>query len=226
MSLYEARLERDLKQIQAAINEVASQVDTALQNARKAVLLLDKELAYQTILADHPINRASRNIDRLCHRFIALHLPSAGHLRYISSVLRLNLGLERVGDYAVTMGREVVQLSKPLEGIVRREVERIADDSIQMYRQAVLAYKEQNVDLARGTMGSSQQLRRAFKVGLRRPGRSRVCWDLLLQGSVCHPDHLAPPQPGGGSGQEHVRGGRFCRYGPDQASQSLSDRVS
>ncbi len=164
MSLYEARLERDLKQIQAAINEVAVQVDHALQDARRAVLLHEKELAYQTILADHPINRASRNIDRLCNRFIALHLPSAGHLRYISSVLRLNLALERVGDYAVTICREVVQLTKPLEGTVRREVERIADDAIQMHRQAMLAYKEQNVELAKGTMGTALQVRRAFKV--------------------------------------------------------------
>ena len=39
----------------------------------------------------------------MCHSFVARHLPSAGHLRFVSSVLRLNVALERIGDYAVAI---------------------------------------------------------------------------------------------------------------------------
>ena len=68
-----------------------------------ALLTRDRELAAEVILGDLPINREVRAIDALCHAFVARHLPSAGHLRFVSSVLRLNVELERIGDYAVTI---------------------------------------------------------------------------------------------------------------------------
>ena len=55
----------------------------------RALLTLDRDLAYATVLGDKPINREIRELDRLCHAFVARHLPSAGHLRFVSSVLRL-----------------------------------------------------------------------------------------------------------------------------------------
>ena len=57
----------------------------------------DNELAYLTVLGDNPINRNSRKLDSLCHAFIARHLPSAGHLRLMSSIVRVNVALERIG---------------------------------------------------------------------------------------------------------------------------------
>ena len=38
-------------------------------------------------LDDHPINRASRALDKSCLGFIAVHLPSAGHLRFIAATM-------------------------------------------------------------------------------------------------------------------------------------------
>ena len=35
------------------------------------------------------------------HAFVAQHLPSAGHLRFVSSALRLHIGLERIGGITV-----------------------------------------------------------------------------------------------------------------------------
>ena len=43
---------------------------------------------------------------------LARHLPSAGHLRFVSSVLRIDLELERIGHYAATICREALQLEQ------------------------------------------------------------------------------------------------------------------
>ena len=161
-SHYEERLEADLQQIRDRVVAVSQRIEHALEQSVTALVHQDKALANRTILGDLSINRAIMEIDRLCHAFVARHLPSAGHLRFISSVMRMNVELERIGDYAVTICRETVQLSEPVEALLLREAERIAKDSIQMFEQAVRAFAESNAELARATIGYADQIDRSF----------------------------------------------------------------
>ena len=80
----EQRLENDLQNIRSRVLEQAKQVQTGVNEAVHALQTGNKKLAYATILNDHPINRTMREIDRLCHKFIAVHLPSGAHLRLLS----------------------------------------------------------------------------------------------------------------------------------------------
>ena len=163
MTHYEAKLERDRSEIQARVVAVSGRIEKALHDAVRAVVTHDRELAAATILGDLPINREIRDIDRTAHAFVARHLPSAGHLRFISSVLRLNVAIERVGDYAVAVAREAVQLSqKPPETVIR-DLEMLSDQNCRMFAQAMKAFDEGNADLARGTMGLSGQLASTFE---------------------------------------------------------------
>jgi len=152
MSVYEARLQRDLDQIHDLVTTLAERVEQALENAVQVVFSGNEELAYRTILGDAAANRLSRELDRRCHAFVALHLPSAGHLRRISSTLRVNLQLERIGDYAVIISREAVQLSARPRGTVARELEMVANDVRRMLHQSVEAFKDGNGEVARATM--------------------------------------------------------------------------
>ena len=152
MSHYEERLERDLVRIRKDVASMATRVMDGLHNATHALLTGDHKLAANTILADHPVNRAMREIDRLCHAFIALHLPSAGHLRLLSAVIRANIALERIGDYAVTIARVSEQLAAPPAGQIAVELERFANEAQRMLQQAVDAFNELNADVARATM--------------------------------------------------------------------------
>ena len=86
-------------------------------------------MAYELILGDHPINRDSRECDRMCHTFIARYLPGAGALREMASTIRVNVTLERVGDYAVTICREAIQLEDPLPEKFAVRIDALADDA-------------------------------------------------------------------------------------------------
>lgn len=162
MTHYEQRLDKDLNRLRGRVDTVAAQVEKALKDAVHALLTGNDKLAYATILGDGPINRTVRDIDKLCHGFIALHLPSAGHLRLISSIIRAAIHLERIGDYAVTICRESVQLSVRPDRSAAREVELLADESSRMLHQAIAAYHEGNADMARATMGMADQVERTF----------------------------------------------------------------
>ena len=89
MTHYEERLERDLAKLGKRVKRMGGAVVGAVRSATKSALTRDEELATQTILGDLPINRQARELDHRCHIFIARHLPSAGHLRHVSSAMRL-----------------------------------------------------------------------------------------------------------------------------------------
>jgi phosphate transport system protein len=158
MTHYEERLENDLKSIRAQVAAMATLVEVAVSNAMHALLTGNTRLAAATILGDHPVNRMMRKIDALCHKFIALHLPSAGHLRFLSAVIRANIELERIGDYAVTICREALQLSRPPSGPLAQELERLGDETQVMLKQAIEAFNERNAEKARATMVIEEQL--------------------------------------------------------------------
>jgi phosphate transport system protein len=137
---------------------MASLVEVAVGNAMHALQTGNHKLAAATVLGDHPVNRMMRKIDAMCHKFIALHLPSAGHLRLLSSVIRANIELERIGDYATTISREALQLSTPPSGPLAQELERLGGETQAMLKQAIEAFNELNADKARATMVMEEQM--------------------------------------------------------------------
>lgn len=162
MTHYEARLERDLDRIRAELDTIAAQVHLALRESVHALLSGNRAQAYDCIQGDLPINRAVRKLDKACHGFIAVHLPSAGHLRWVSSVMRINTALERIGDYAVTICREAVQLSRSPSGTLAREMELMSKESSEMLQQAMSAFADQDAAAAKATMIVADQVEREF----------------------------------------------------------------
>ena len=158
MSHYEERLERDLTTIREQVADMAERVETAVRNAMHALQTGNGKLASATVIADHPINRSMRQIDQLCHKFIATHLPSAGPLRMLSSVIRANIQLERIGDYAVTIAREALQLSAPPSGPMSTELERVSIETQRMLSQSIKAFNELNPEMAKATMILEEQM--------------------------------------------------------------------
>ena len=152
MAHYEERLEHDLTEIRERSAAVIDHVQEAIQNSMRAVLSGNDKLAYLTILGDARINRLVRELDKRCHAFNAVHLPSAGHLRLISSIIRTNLQLERIGDYAVTISREAIQLKNPPAGELASSLETFSQDALRMLDVALKAYKTSDGNLARSTM--------------------------------------------------------------------------
>ncbi|UCB56147.1 MAG: hypothetical protein JSW45_06345 [Thiotrichales bacterium] len=158
MSHYEQRLEKDLEHIRGEVSDLATQVKEAVKNSIHALLTANQDLASATILGDGPINRKMRAIDALCHQFIAVHLPSAGHLRLMSSVIRINIILERIGDYAVTISRELQRIDGAPDSRLAQGIERLSNEVQLMLKQAVASFDQDNIELARGTISMSAQI--------------------------------------------------------------------
>lgn len=163
MTHYEQRLEKDLSRIHDNVATVAETIQQALKNAVYALLTEDQGLAYSVVLGDLAVNRAIRDIDRRCHAFVAHHLPSAGHLRRISSVLRLEIELERIGDYAASIAREAVQLSRTPPDRVGREIDLMADQVGKILQNAIKSFLDGDPELARTTKNTAHKVERTYE---------------------------------------------------------------
>ena len=160
MSHLEERLEHDLNEIRDQVANMGASVEQALEASFRALHNADDKLAFTTILSDLPINRQMRKIDQLCHAFIAVHLPSAGHLRLISSVIRANIILERIGDYAVTIAREAVQLGEVPQAGRLTQMERISAEAVSTLSESISAFNSSNAERARDTIAMAGKFER------------------------------------------------------------------
>ena len=176
---YEERLQRDLTWIEDLVSMVGANVEEAISSSVRALLTLDRDAAGEVIVGDYLVNRQTRELDRLCHAFVARHLPSAGHLRYVSSVLRLNIALERIGDYATTISRSAAQLSTAAPPVVMRDIQMMCEHARHMLHESLQSFRTHDTMLATTTLSSASQFAHHF---------DKVFADLVQEGQ----EHTRP----------------------------------
>ena len=157
LSFYDKRLEADLLAIRARLRTVGEQVEANLRHSVRAVLEPDRRLANETVVKDRAVNQAIRDLDHQCHLFVARHLPSGSHLRFISAVLRLGVSLERLGDYSVAICRVARQFESSLPEMVGHNIGMMAEHSRKALRTAVESFLEGDPDMARLSRGIASQ---------------------------------------------------------------------
>ncbi len=149
---YEASMQRDIDRIRSKISEMGSLCDRALKDCTTALRERNRQTAYSVILRDKRIDELEKDIDRLCLEFIVRQQPVAGQLRFAYSTIRINLELERVGDYAESIARQSVKLMPLDVPLPIERIEELANLSIPMLHDAIDSFLRQDAELARRTI--------------------------------------------------------------------------
>ena len=138
----------ELARLEAAIQEEGDLVLRALRSALNALARGDSELADEVIGFDDEIDRRYVRIEGGVQSLLARQTPVAGDLRLVLAVLRVNLHLERMADYCVT----VAKLTKLMGGLdvsgetILDSIEDMGQRAEQMIRVALDSFA--NRDLA------------------------------------------------------------------------------
>lgn len=148
-SHFEASLQRDIDRIHQKLAEMAAHNERSLRDDFKALAENDRQLAYSVILRDTFIDALDREIDRLCLEFIIRQQPVGAHLRFAAAVIKINLELERVGDYAKAIAKQALKLSRLETRVEVSELEELADRAIPLVGEAVAAFNERDAERAR-----------------------------------------------------------------------------
>src|SRR5215472_2499106 len=75
-------------------------VESAIHRSVCSLIDQNRELAEQVIREEPRINKMEMEIDGMATRLLALRQPVARDLRFLTSALKINTDLERIGDLA------------------------------------------------------------------------------------------------------------------------------
>jgi len=149
-------MQREVDRIRGKLTEMSMLGEKALRDCVAALAERNRQTAYAIILRDQYIDELEKEVDRLCLEFIVRQQPVAGLLRFAYATIKVNLELERVGDYAESIARQTLKLlDQPVEFPLDR-IREIADLSIPMLRDATRAFVNQDAELARKTIETEQ----------------------------------------------------------------------
>ncbi len=113
-------LDREEQLIRDAVLLMGTLVEAAIRQASRALVSHDAALASDVIRGDAIINEAQRGISRLISVTIATQQPVARDLRYLLTLDHVTYELERIGDHAASVAKQVLKLAPepPLKGYV------------------------------------------------------------------------------------------------------------
>jgi phosphate transport system protein len=106
-------LQEELDQLEAAVQEEGELVLRALRGALGALERQDVELADEVIAFDDEVDETYLAVEEGIQSLLARQTPVAVDLRTVLALLHVNLHLERMADYCVT----VAKLTKLVAGI-------------------------------------------------------------------------------------------------------------
>ncbi len=90
----------ELEELNHKLLEMAGLVESAINRSVRSLVDQSRELAEQVIRDEPKINSMEMEIDGMVTRLLALRQPVARDLRFLTSALKINTDLERMGDLA------------------------------------------------------------------------------------------------------------------------------
>ena len=155
-------LQERLDLVQATLQEEGSLVLRSLRAVLNAIEQGDTELADEVIAFDDEVDERYSRVEQLIEELLALQAPTASDLRLVLAMSKVNLHLERMADYCVTIAK-MTKLSSGLPGDLRMVewLEDMGTRAEEMIRVALDAFATRDVTAAESLMALDEMIDRA-----------------------------------------------------------------
>jgi phosphate transport system protein len=104
-------LDREMQEVKDTILRMGSYVEESIRAAIAALNAHDAAAATEVIVADRRINEMQRQVNQLITRTIATQQPVARDLRFLLALDHVGYELERMGDHAASVAKQVRKLA-------------------------------------------------------------------------------------------------------------------
>ena len=141
--------QEELDQLEAAIHEEGTLVLRSLRGALNALVQQDEELADEVIAFDDAVDERYVSVEEGIQELLARQTPVATDLRLVLAMLNVNLHLERIGDYCVTIAK-LVKLAPPVapDRMFVDAFEEMGSRAEEMIRVALDSFAARNLEQA------------------------------------------------------------------------------
>lgn len=138
----------ELKELKEKLLHEAGLVERAIQDAIKALLERTSDTARKVIDDDDSINVLEVEIDEFCLKLLALRQPAARDLRFITTAIKINYDLERIGDMAVNISERVLEINQEPQLKPYIDLPTMASIVQTMVKESLDAFVKEDVQLA------------------------------------------------------------------------------
>ena len=145
----ERHLDVELNDLKKKLLLMGGSVESQLQDVLQAFIERDSDLAIRVVENDLHINTIDVEIDEACLRLLALHHPTAGDLRFITTAMKISSELERISDLAENIAERAIELNEEPQLKPYIDIPRMAEWTSRMVKECLDAFVNRDAELAR-----------------------------------------------------------------------------
>ena len=144
--------EEELQALKNRLLTMGAMVEERVHQAVRSLIDRRQEQAERVIASDKEVNDLQIDVDDRCLKLLATQTPLAVDLRLITSAMKINSDLERIGDQAVNVAENVVKILPypPLKPLI--DIPRMAEIAEKMTRDALDSFVRRDPELARDVL--------------------------------------------------------------------------
>jgi phosphate transport system protein len=145
----ERTFDEELNQLNEKLLRMADLVEEMISLSIEGLKRQEEGPARDVLCKEDAVNILDVEIDEACMKLFALRQPMARDLRFIASAMKIGSELERMGDLAVNIAEQALELLKApmLKPLI--DIPRMAKLSQKMVRDSIQAFIHHKEELAR-----------------------------------------------------------------------------
>src|SRR5580765_4024077 len=147
----ESHFEMELGELKQKLLTMASHAETAVNEALRALIERDYELALRVKESDNVIDQLEVEIDDMAIHLLA-KAPLASDLRLVTVAMKISQNLERVGDEATKIAKRARDLSQEPPLKVAVDLPRMAQLALNMLKSALDSFVHRDSAAARAVI--------------------------------------------------------------------------
>ncbi|MGV8058338.1 MAG: phosphate signaling complex protein PhoU [Smithellaceae bacterium] len=140
--------ERELQEIKNGLIYLGALTEKSIQGAMKSLLQRNSDIAQNVIDSDSEIDKLDAELEERCVRILALRQPAAIDLRFITTAIKINGHLERIGDMAVNIAEKAIILNREPQLKPYIDLPRMADLVGEMIKSSLDAFIKNDLAMA------------------------------------------------------------------------------
>ena len=143
--------DNQLAQLNRELTRMGEECEEIIEIVARAMTGWEDDLIKRVNTIGAEIDESERTIETLCLKILLQQQPVASDLRQISAAMKMITDMERIGDQA----EDIAEIITHLNCRVEREsvqIREMAEETMQMVREAVDSYVRQDLELAHKVM--------------------------------------------------------------------------
>ena len=184
--------DNQLAQLNQELTRMGEECEEIIEIVARAMTGWEDDLIKRVNTIGAEIDESERTIETLCLKLLLQQQPVASDLRQISAAMKMITDMERIGDQA----EDIAEIITHLNCRVEREsvqIREMAEETMQMVREAVDSYVRQDLELAHKVMKHDDIVDDYFvsikksliNVLTANPGDGEYALDLLMIAKYC-----------------------------------------